>query len=125
MCSRPPIRLIPVLLENVRWRLPAAGFGRPNSRGSFPIWPRTKSFPICHAGLCDRGVESLCVVPATTALRKLGALAFGSRLQAAYSEVDVIFLQQVARLVAVAVDNALHFEQAQSVQDQLKASATA
>jgi formate hydrogenlyase transcriptional activator len=78
-------------------------------------------FPDLSRWLCDRGVESLCVVPATTALRNLGALAFGSRTQAAYSEVDVIFLQQVARLVAVAVDNALHFEQAQSVREQLKA----
>ena len=77
-------------------------------------------FPDLGRWLCDRGVRSLCVVPVTTALRKLGALAFGSRLEAAYSEIDVIFLQQVARQVAVAVDNALNFEQAQSVQQQLK-----
>ncbi len=70
--------------------------------------------------LCGRGVQSLCVVPVTTALRKLGALAFGSRFDAAYSETDVIFLQEVARQVAVAVDNALNFAQAQSVQQQLK-----
>src|SRR3989475_5628307 len=70
--------------------------------------------------LSDRGIHSLCVVPVTTALRKLGALAFGSRTAAAYSEIDVIFLQEVARQVAVAVDNALNFEQAQSVQRQLK-----
>lgn len=71
--------------------------------------------------LYDRGIQSLCVVPATTALRKLGALAFGSRLAAAYSDMDVIFLQQVARQVAVAVDNARNFAEAQSVQQQLKA----
>ena len=65
-------------------------------------------------------MQSLCVVPATTALRKLGALAFGSRVAAAYCDTDVIFLQQVARQVAVAVDNARNFEQAQSVQQQLK-----
>src|SRR3989475_4050328 len=70
--------------------------------------------------LSDRGIHSLCVVPVTTALRKVGALAFGSKVEAAYSEMDVIFLQQVARQVAVAVDNALNFEQAQSVQQQLK-----
>jgi formate hydrogenlyase transcriptional activator len=70
--------------------------------------------------LCGRGVQSLCVVPVTTALRKLGALAFGSRFDAAYFETDVIFLQEVARQVAVAVDNALNFAQAQSVQQQLK-----
>src|SRR5262249_23163565 len=59
-------------------------------------------------------------LPVTTALRKLGALAFGSSLESAYAETDVIFLQQVARQVAVAIDNALNFEQAQSVQTQLK-----
>ena len=78
-------------------------------------------FPDLSRWLCDRGVESLCVIPASTALRNLGAMAFGSRNRDAYSETDVTFLQQVARLVAVAVDNALHFEQAQSVQEQLKA----
>ncbi len=77
-------------------------------------------FPEMSSWLCDRGLQSLCVVPVTTALRKLGALAFGSRVEGAYSEVDVIFLQEVARQVAVAVDNALHFAQAQSVQEQLK-----
>ena len=77
-------------------------------------------FPDLSRWLGDRGVQSLCVVPVTTALRKLGALAFGSRLAAAYSDSDVIFLQQVARQVAVALDNALNFEQAQSVQQQLK-----
>jgi formate hydrogenlyase transcriptional activator len=77
-------------------------------------------FPDLARWLRDRGVLSICVVPVATALRKLGALAFGSRTEAAYSEVDVIFLQEVARQVAVAVDNALNFEQAQSVQQQLK-----
>ncbi|MGE5217801.1 MAG: sigma 54-interacting transcriptional regulator [Chloroflexota bacterium] len=77
-------------------------------------------FPELAQWLCDRGVQSLCVVPVTTALRKLGALAFGSRLEGAYSEADVIFLQQVARQVAVAVDNAGNFAEAQSVQEQLK-----
>ena len=77
-------------------------------------------FPDVAQWLYSRGVLSLCVVPVTTALRRLGALAFGSRLEAAYSEADVIFLQQIARQVAVALDNALNFAEAQSVQQQLK-----
>jgi formate hydrogenlyase transcriptional activator len=77
-------------------------------------------FPELARWLCDRGVGSVCVVPVTTALRRLGALAFGSRVQGAYSEADVTFLQQVARQVAVALDNALNFEEAQNVQQQLK-----
>jgi len=77
-------------------------------------------FPELGNWLYERGMRSLCVVPVTTALRKLGALAFGSTQDAAYTEPDVIFLKQVARHVAVAVDNALNFEQAQFVQQQLK-----
>ena len=77
-------------------------------------------FPELAQWLCDRGVGSICVVPVTTALRKLGALAFGSRFEGAYLESDVTFLQQVARQVAVALDNALNFEQAETVQQQLK-----
>jgi formate hydrogenlyase transcriptional activator len=77
-------------------------------------------FPELGQWLCDRGIHSLCVVPVTTALSKLGALAFGSHVEAAYSEMDVIFLQQVARQVAVTLDNVRNFEQAQSVQEQLK-----
>ena len=77
-------------------------------------------FPDLAQWLCDRGVRSLCVVPVTTALRKLGALAFGSTHEGAYSESDVTFLQQVARQVAVALDNALNFEQTETVQHQLK-----
>ena len=77
-------------------------------------------FPELSSWLSDRGVQSLCVVPVTTALRKLGALAFGSRLEDAYAEADVIFLQQVARQVAVALDNAHNFAEAQSVHKQLE-----
>src|SRR5262245_3613405 len=76
-------------------------------------------FPDVARWLHERGVLSLCIVPVTTALRKLGALAFGSRIESAYSDADVIFLQQVARQVAGAVDNALNFAQAQTVQQQL------
>jgi formate hydrogenlyase transcriptional activator len=77
-------------------------------------------FPDLTQWLCDRGVQSFCVVPVTTALRRLGALAFGSAQENAYAEADVAFLQQVARQVAVAVDNALNFEEAQSVHRQFK-----
>jgi formate hydrogenlyase transcriptional activator len=94
------------------------------------VWETQKSWVVSHLSadarfpdlgrwLHERGIQSLGVVPVTTALRKLGALAFGSRVAAAYSEIDVIFLQQVARQVAVALDNALNFEQVQSVQQQL------
>ncbi|MBI2359882.1 MAG: sigma 54-interacting transcriptional regulator [Deltaproteobacteria bacterium] len=81
---------------------------------------RDGRFPEVTQWLTDRGIQSLCVLPITTALRRLGALAFGSTREAAYSEPDVEFLQQVAKQVAVAVDNALNFDHVQSTQQQLK-----
>jgi formate hydrogenlyase transcriptional activator len=65
------------------------------------------------------GVRSACILPLTSAGRRLGALGFGSRRVAAYSENDLEFLQQVANHVAIAVDNALNFERAQAAQAQL------
>jgi formate hydrogenlyase transcriptional activator len=81
---------------------------------------RETRFPEMTKWLAERGIKALCVLPVTTALRKLGALAFGSAREAAYSESDVEFLQQVARQVAVAVDNARNFEQVESTQAELR-----
>ena len=81
---------------------------------------RDTRFPEMTHWLADRGIKSLCVLPITTALRKLGALAFGSAREAAYSEADVEFLQQVAMQVAVAVDNALNYQSSQAAQEQLQ-----
>lgn len=67
----------------------------------------------------DRGIRSLCLVPLTTAQHRLGALGFGSMQPASYDSVDLDFLSQVAAQVAVAVDNALNAEAAESYQRQL------
>src|SRR5258706_4028640 len=77
-------------------------------------------FPEMTGWLADRGIKALCVLPITTALRKLGARAFGSTREGAYSESDVEFLLQVARQVAVAVDNALNYESSQSARQELQ-----
>ena len=65
------------------------------------------------------GVHSLCGLPLTTARRRLGALVFGSRQAGAYDAADLDFLQQVANQVAVAVENALAFEEIQALKDKL------
>ena len=65
------------------------------------------------------GVHSLCGLPLTTARRRLGALVFGSRQAGAYDAADLDFLQQVANQVAVAVENALVFEEIQALKDKL------
>jgi len=76
-------------------------------------------FPRLMSQLRENGVESYCTVPLTTALRRLGAMSFGSLQRRAYQEGEISFMQQVAKQVAVAVDNVLHDESDRSAQEQL------
>ncbi len=76
-------------------------------------------FPALIQILRENGVRSACSVPLTTAQRRLGVLSFGRGKAHHYAESEIGFMQQVARQVAVAVDNALNFERAQAYQRQL------
>jgi len=76
-------------------------------------------FPAILQTLRENGVRSVCSLALTTAQRRLGVMSFGRGTPHKHSEAEVAFLQQVARQVAVAVDNALNFESAQAYQRQL------
>jgi len=76
-------------------------------------------FPFVMQVLRDRDIRSLCMLPLTTAQRRLGALGVGSQEPDAYNDAEIEFLQLVARQVAVAVDNLLNYQDAQSYQRQL------
>jgi formate hydrogenlyase transcriptional activator len=65
------------------------------------------------------GVNSCCYLPLTTARRRLGALVFACKQAGAYDTADVDFLQQVANQVAVAVENALAFDEIEALKDKL------
>src|ERR1700680_2445661 len=67
----------------------------------------------------ENGVKSVCSLPLTTAQRRLGVMSFGRSTTHHHTESEIAFLQQVARQVAVAVDNVLNFESAQAYQRQL------
>ena len=67
----------------------------------------------------DEGIRSFCFVPLTTARRRLGALAIGYLEVHHYETADLEFLQQVAKQVAMAVDNVLTFESAEAAQQAL------
>ncbi len=69
--------------------------------------------------LTANGIQSFCVLPLFTAQRDLGGLHFGSLKTHAYTPEDIEFMEQVARQVAVAVDNALNFEAAREYEEQL------
>jgi len=77
-------------------------------------------FPILENLLRANGVQSYCVLPLVTAQHDLGGLSFGAVEANAYSDQDIEFMQQVARQVAVAVDNALNHEAARAYEDELK-----
>jgi formate hydrogenlyase transcriptional activator len=65
------------------------------------------------------GVRSSCLVPLTTARRRLGALHFGANRVGAYSEEDLDILQLLAKQAAVAVENALNYESILALQGEL------
>jgi formate hydrogenlyase transcriptional activator len=65
------------------------------------------------------GVQSYCWLPLTTARRRLGTLNFTSKQVGTYETADLDFLQQVANQVAVAVENALTFQEIEALNDQL------
>jgi formate hydrogenlyase transcriptional activator len=78
-----------------------------------------RRFPALMSMFRENGVQSFCVVPLTTAQRRLGAMGFGSLQPRIYQPAELDFMRQVAKQVAVAVDNALNAEAAQAAQQQL------
>ena len=76
-------------------------------------------FPKLTPMLQENGIQSFCSLPLTTAMRRLGAMGFGSKQRRVYQEAELQFMQQVAKQVAVAVDNVLHDESARAAQRQL------
>jgi formate hydrogenlyase transcriptional activator len=65
------------------------------------------------------GIRAFCGLPLTTAHRRLGTLGFGSMRGYTYGDDEIEFMTQVAAQVAVAVDNALNYQNAQQYQRQL------
>jgi formate hydrogenlyase transcriptional activator len=65
-------------------------------------------------------VKSSCYQPLTTPLRKLGALSFASFQTRNFSEAEMPFLRRIANQVAVALDNACHFDESQRYQQKLE-----
>src|SRR3989441_13231208 len=68
-----------------------------------------------------RKVVSFCALPLTTARRQVGALSLGSVEPVVYTPADVGFLREVTKLVSVAVDNALNFDEGQAMPGPLSA----
>ena len=76
-------------------------------------------FPKSQQLMQQIGVDSFCMLPLTTIVRRLGAIGFGSRRPCAFGDSELAFLGLVARQVAVAVDNVLHDESNQTATQEL------
>src|ERR1700720_1295223 len=64
-------------------------------------------------------IRCVCTLPLTTAHSKVGTLTFASKAPDIYTAEEVCFLSVVADQIALAFDNALHFDAAQASQQQL------
>ncbi len=84
-----------------------------------PNLSEERRWPWVIGAMTEDGTQSFCFVPLTTARGRLGAMGFLSLQKEAYSDVDLEFLQQVAKQVAVAVENALVFQQIAELKDKL------
>jgi formate hydrogenlyase transcriptional activator len=69
--------------------------------------------------LKKRQIRCVCTLPLTTAHSKVGTLSFASKAPDIYNAEEVCFLSVVADQIALAFDNALHFDAAQASQQQL------
>jgi formate hydrogenlyase transcriptional activator len=65
------------------------------------------------------GVRSMCILPLLSPRRRLGVLIFGTTRQKDYNEEDLKLMSTVSSHVAVAVENALNFEEARAYQQLL------
>jgi formate hydrogenlyase transcriptional activator len=94
------------------------------------VWKTQKSavIPVPESGplhptfefIRAQGRKMTCWLPLTTAHKKLGVLSFGSCSSAVYTEDIVAFMEQVAAIVAVAVENGFNREQAERFEHELR-----
>ncbi|HKN85845.1 MAG TPA: sigma 54-interacting transcriptional regulator, partial [Nitrospiraceae bacterium] len=85
-----------------------------------PDLEQERRWPTVIRLMQEDATRSLCVVPLTTAVRKLGAIGFGSVQMNAYGDADVEFLLQVGKQIAAAVDNILHYQDLTHDRDRLR-----
>lgn len=68
-----------------------------------------------------QGMRSLIILPMSTGRRRLGALGFGAAEPTHYDDATVGFLQRLAGLVALALENAITREAVECEEERLRA----
>lgn len=85
-----------------------------------PVVEEERRFHSTVERLKQLGLRSVCALPLSTAHRRLGSLVLSSRQAHAYSDDEVRFLTLVAGQVALAMDDALHFQESQMARQRLE-----
>ena len=67
----------------------------------------------------EEGLRSACIVPLATSNRMLGTLSLASLREGAFTQEDVDLLTQVANQVAIAVENALAYQEIDELKNKL------
>ena len=73
------------------------------------------------AALRGFGQQSACLLPLATALGPVGLIAFASSREGTYCQCDTSFLRHIGALVAMAIDNERHQQEAVARERQLQA----
>jgi formate hydrogenlyase transcriptional activator len=110
----PPFTAVPVAEQG-----PAAMVWE-TQQGTVTVIPEDGTLPAGLSFLRGQGRKVACCLPLTTAYRRVGVLAFGSRSPAPYTDDIAAFMAQIAAVVAIAVDNGINWEQAQRYQAELR-----
>jgi formate hydrogenlyase transcriptional activator len=85
-----------------------------------PFLETETRFPRVTALLESEGIRSLVALPLRTAHRWLGCFGVGSRQPNAFSQEEIDFFSLVAGEVALAIDDAYHFDALQQERDRLR-----
>jgi formate hydrogenlyase transcriptional activator len=86
---------------------------------NFKTLSECSQFPQAFDLLRRHEVNSFCSLPLTTAHRRVGALTLGRSEEGGYDCTELEFAKLVAAQVAVALDNALHYEEGLALQKEL------
>ena len=108
----PPGLAPPIVSKPIAEHGPAATVWETQKTAVIPI-PEEGPLQQVPAFLRSQGLRMVCYLPLTTAHRQIGILAFGSRSDAVYTDDTLAFMEQIAAIVAIAVENGINRDEAQ------------
>ena len=79
-----------------------------------------RRFPASYRAVAEEGTESSCVAPLVVEGRPVGVLVLHAEQPGSYDDLDLALLEEVASLIAVALDNSLAYEEIKRLKKELE-----